>query len=138
LPKISLSGADKPDIVTDHRGRADRKRFRIGNVQFLELDPALPNLPQEILEDLDRELLTGAAAIAEAEGGESCMVADGQSLAVDNAIGRCRSHCYGSMRCGHPLRRRMFAQTDTGRTPSDRISHRQSDGSSARRCSDPD
>jgi len=38
-------------------------------------EPALPHLPQEILEDLNGELLTGAAGVAEAEGC-ACMVAD--------------------------------------------------------------
>jgi hypothetical protein len=33
--------------------------FRVGDVELMEFNPALPNLPQEILEDLDRELFTG-------------------------------------------------------------------------------
>jgi hypothetical protein len=40
--------------------------FRVGDVELMEFNPALPNLPQEILEDLDRELFTGAAAISNA------------------------------------------------------------------------
>ena len=54
----------------------------------MELDPALPNLPQEILEHLDGELLAWAAAIAEAEGCEAGVVADGQRFAVNDTESR--------------------------------------------------
>ena len=60
----------------------------LGDIELLELDPALPNLPQEILEHLDGELLAWAAAIAEAEGCEAGMVADGQRFAVNDTESR--------------------------------------------------
>jgi hypothetical protein len=43
----------------------------------MEFNPTLPNLPQKILEDLDRELLAGTAAIAKSERGETRIVANG-------------------------------------------------------------
>ena len=81
-----LDSPAEADIVADDRGGTDGKRFRIGDVELVELDLALPNLPQEILEDLDRQLLAGAAAIAEAERREARIVANRQRLAVDDAI----------------------------------------------------
>jgi hypothetical protein len=57
----------EPDIVADDGRWSDRQRLRIGDIELLELDLVLPDLPQEVLEHLDRELLAGAAAVAEAE-----------------------------------------------------------------------
>ena len=76
------------NIVADHRGRPDGKGLRARDIELLELDPAFPNFPQEILEHLDGELLAGTAAIAEAEGREAGMVVDRQSLAVNDTIRR--------------------------------------------------
>ena len=47
-----------------------------------------PHLAQEVLEDLDRQLLTRAAPIAEAEGREAGVVADRHRLAVGDAEDR--------------------------------------------------
>ena len=79
-----LDSSAEADVVGDDRGGTDGKWFRIGDVEFVELDPALPNFSQEILEDLDRELLAGTAAIAEAERRKARIVTDRQGLAVDD------------------------------------------------------
>ena len=85
---VPLRGASKSNIVADHRGRPNGKGLGAGDIELLELDPALPNLPQKILEHLDGELLAWAAAIAEAEGCEAGMVADGQRFAVNDTESR--------------------------------------------------
>src|SRR6476619_1521395 len=59
----------------------------LGDNSRWPMSPALPHLPQEILEDLNGELLTGAAAVAEAEGC-ACMVADRKACHQ-----RCRRWC---------------------------------------------
>ena len=59
---------------------------RIGDIQ--ELDFVCPHLPQEVFEDLNRELLTWATAISKTERRESGAVAYGDRPAVDNAVDR--------------------------------------------------
>lgn len=66
---MGLGGPREADIVADYSGRSDWKRFWICDVELGELDLALPNFPQEILEHLNRELFSGATAIAETEWG---------------------------------------------------------------------
>jgi hypothetical protein len=73
---IALRRSGESDIVPDDRRRPDGKRLRIGDVELGEPKLVPPHLPQKILEDLDRELFSWAAALAEAEGRETGMVAD--------------------------------------------------------------
>ena len=47
---MGLGGPREADIVADYRRRSDRKGLWIGDVEFLELDAALPHLPQEVVE----------------------------------------------------------------------------------------
>ena len=54
-------------------------------MQIHELDLIVPHFTQKVLENPDRELLAGAAPIAEAERGEPGIVADRQWLAVGYA-----------------------------------------------------
>src|ERR1700694_4746287 len=83
---LLLRRPGEANVVADDFGRSDRKRFRMGDVELLELDFALPYLPQEIRENLGRELLAGTATISETEGRKAGIVADGERLAVDDAI----------------------------------------------------
>src|SRR5712691_2771291 len=76
----------EPNVVSNDRRRSNGKRFRIGDVELLELDFVFPHLPQEIFENLDRELLGGAATISETKWRKAGIVADGQRLATDDAI----------------------------------------------------
>src|SRR5260370_18922945 len=77
----------EPNVVSNDRRRSNGKRFRIGDVELLELDFVFPHLPQEIFENLYRELLGGAATISETKWRKAGIVADGQRLAIDDAIG---------------------------------------------------
>jgi hypothetical protein len=55
----------EPNVVCNDRCQSNGKRFGIGDVELLELDFVFPHLPQEIFENLNRELLGGAATISE-------------------------------------------------------------------------
>ena len=57
-------------------------------IELMKGDLVPPHLAQEVLEDLDRQLLTRAAPIAEAEGREAGVVADRHRLAVGDAEDR--------------------------------------------------
>src|SRR5262245_29431371 len=83
---LLLSNPGETDIVTDYQPDSDSKRFGIRDIEFLELNFALPHLPQEILNKIDRDLLAGAAAISEAERRKAGIVADRQRPAFDNAV----------------------------------------------------
>src|SRR5258707_2803410 len=80
-----------PNVVTNDCARSDGKRFRIGDVELLELGFTLPHLPQEIRENVDRELLAGTATIPETEGRIASIVADRQRLAIDDSIHRAKA-----------------------------------------------
>lgn len=83
-----LDRAAEANIVADDGGRSDGQWLGTGDVELVELDPALPHLAQKILEHLDGELLAGTTAIAEAERRKACIVTDRQRIAIDNAVYR--------------------------------------------------
>src|SRR4029077_3405277 len=96
------------DIVDDYGVWPDRDLSGIWQMQIHELDLVVPHFTQKVLENLDRELLAGAAPIAEAERGEPGIVADRQWLAVgyaedsaEPAIGQARLSPIGDIECGN-------------------------------------
>jgi hypothetical protein len=88
---LPLHCPGEPNVVTNDCARSDGKRFRIGDVELLELGFTLPHLPQEIRENVDRELLAGTATIPETEGRIASIVADRQRLAIDDSIHRAKA-----------------------------------------------
>jgi hypothetical protein len=65
----------EPQIVTDDRVRSNGKVFWIRDIQFLELNLAVPYFAQEVLEDFDRKLFGRTATIAEAKWCKAYIVA---------------------------------------------------------------
>ena len=88
---LPLHCPGEPNVVINDCARSDGKRFRIGDVELLELGFTLPHLPQEIRENVDRELLAGTATIPETEGRIASIVADRQRLAIDDSINRAKA-----------------------------------------------
>src|SRR5260370_26807489 len=88
---LALHSPGEPNVVTNDCARSDGKRFRIGDVELLELGFTLPHLPEEIRESVDRELLAGTATIPETEGRIASIVADRQRLAIDDSINRAKA-----------------------------------------------
>jgi hypothetical protein len=83
-PHSPQSGAPgEPKIVFYDGPRPNGNLPRGGQVQFYELDLVLPDLAQEVLKHLDRELFSRAPSIAEAERGVPGIIGDRQGLAVD-------------------------------------------------------
>ena len=76
-PLTLPSGASgEGDVIVNDGGRPDRDLPGGGQIELHKLDLVLPHLPEEVLEHLDRELLSWAASIAKAERGEPRIVDD--------------------------------------------------------------
>lgn len=81
--KASYSGRfAENDIIVDHRVRSDRDRPGVGQIEFAENDLVTPDLTKEILENLDRQLFTGTAAVAETKRRKASIVADRLRLTI--------------------------------------------------------
>ena len=85
---MRLCNPDKADIVANDGRGSDRQRLGVRDIELAELDAALPNLSQEVLEYMDCKLLARAAPVAKAEWREPGMVADWQWPVVDDAVSR--------------------------------------------------
>src|ERR1700735_3059101 len=81
-PGSSLSRSREADIVLDHGIRPNRHATGVCQIQLAKHDLVAPDLAQEILEDLDRQLLTRAAAIAKAERSKAGIVASRMAGAI--------------------------------------------------------
>jgi hypothetical protein len=71
------------DIIVDHRVRSDRDPPRVGQIEFAENDLVTPDLAEKILENLDRQLFPGTAAVAETKRRKAGIVADRLRLIAD-------------------------------------------------------
>jgi len=76
------------NIVFDHGGGPDRHLACVGQIELAEDDLVAPDLAEEILEDLNRQLLAWAASVSEAERREAGIVTNRQVLPVDNTENR--------------------------------------------------
>jgi hypothetical protein len=70
------------DIIVDHRVRSDRDPPRVGQIEFAENDLVTPDLAEKILENLDRQLFPGTAAVAETKRRKAGIVADRLRLII--------------------------------------------------------
>jgi hypothetical protein len=75
----------KADVILDHRVRPNRDPSWVRQIEFAENDLVTPDLTEEILEYLDRQLFPGTAAVAEAKRRKASIVADRLRLTIHHA-----------------------------------------------------
>src|SRR4051794_19691437 len=82
----SSRGSLEGDVVVDDSARGDGYLPRLLEVEPDELDPVLPDLPHQLLDELDGQLLAPTAAVAEPERGVAGRVAHRVRRVVDHAV----------------------------------------------------
>jgi hypothetical protein len=80
----TLGGSTEPEVVLNHSGRSDRHATRICQIELAKDDLVAPDLAQEILEYLNRQLLTRTPPVSKAEWSKTRIVTNRMARPVYN------------------------------------------------------